>query len=153
MRALVLRLLALLGLAPASHVRHAQARAQRAATTIARLERQLAAVRGDVDTWKRRHQEATAAAAKWKTVAGGAEDDARQAKAETERARAQVDEWRGRAEVLIAERRALREHLDESRRVAAIAREQFMATEVKLDLVEATIHVRDGRTRKMTVSR
>ena len=153
MKRLVLRLLALSGLAPANHIAHAHARAQRAAEKADRLERQLSALRGDVETAKRRHQEADAAAAKWKAAAARAEDESRRATADAERARAQADKWRTRAEALTAEGRTLRDRLDESRRVATVAREQVMATEMKLDLVEAAVHVLDARTREAAVTK
>lgn len=153
MKGLVLRLLALLGLAPVSHVAEARARAQRAAGKTERLEQQLASARGDAETWKRRHQDADAAVAKWKASAAAAEDEAKKALAAAERARAQAEEWRTRAEALTAEMRALRERLEESARAATVAREQVMATEVKLDLVEAAIHVLDARTRESAVAK
>jgi chromosome segregation ATPase len=152
MKGLILKLLALFGLAPAGHVTQAHARAQRGAEKAQRLEGQLSKLRADRDVWKQRHQEVAAAAAAAKKAVVTAEEAARRAQSETERVRAQVDEWRTRAEGLSVQLRELRERLEESRRVGTLAREHLMATETKLDLIEAAIQVLDARTREAAVS-
>jgi chromosome segregation ATPase len=153
MKTIILRLLALIGLAPASHVALAHDRARRAAGRAGRLERHLSTLRDERDGWRQRHRDAAAAAVDWKKRARGAEEDARRAKAAAERASAHVDEWKTRAEALTTDLRELRDRLEESRRVGALAREHLMATEVKLDLIEAAIHVLDARTREAAVPR
>jgi chromosome segregation ATPase len=153
MKSLILRLLAAMGLAPASHVAQAQDRARRVAGKMARLEAQLARLRKDRDAAKQHHQQSKTAAADWKRSAGRAQEDALRARAAADRASAQVDEWRTRAEALTRELRELKDRLDESRRASTLAREHLMATEVKLDLIEAAIHVLDARTRETAVSR
>jgi chromosome segregation ATPase len=153
MKALILRLLALFGLAPAGHVALAQTRARRAGEKAARLEMQFTQLRKGRDAAKESHRQAAAAAAEWKRTARQARDEAAQAKTAAERASAQTDDWRARAEALARELQELRERLEESRRVATLAREHLMATEVKLDLIEAAIHVLDARTREEFVSK
>lgn len=152
MKGIILKLLALFGLAPAGHVTQAHARAQRAAEKVQRLEDQLPKLRADRDVWKQRHREVAAAAAAAKRAAVTAEETTRRAQSETDRTRAQVDEWRTRAEALTAQLRELRERLEESRRVGTLAREHLMATETKLDLIEAAIQVLDARTREAAIS-
>lgn len=152
MKRIILRLLAMAGLAPSSHAARERHRAQRAADKVARLEQQTAALRGERDTWKQRHQEAAAAAGESKKAAVRAEETAARARAEAERATAQVDEWRVRAQALTAELREVRDRLEEARRVGTLAREHLMATETKLDLIEAAIHVLDARTRGAAVT-
>ena len=153
MKRLILRLLALLRLAPASHVDLARAQARRVADRTERVEAQLSKLRADRDAWKQSHHEMIAAVAEWKEAAASATEDAKRAKAETERLRGQADDWRTRAEALTTQLRELRERLEESRRVGSLAREHLMATEAKLDLIEAAIHVLDGRTREAAISR
>ena len=46
-----------------------------------------------------------------------------------------------------AELTTLRKHLDESEQELTIAREQLMAIEVKLDILEGAANVLDARTR------
>src|SRR5687768_18425720 len=100
MKAILLKLLALFGLAPATHVAHANAQARRAVDKAARLEERLAALRDERDSWKQRHQEATSALEKSQKAARRAEEKVARARDHTRRARAQVDEWRTRAEAL-----------------------------------------------------
>ena len=153
MKAIVLRLLGLVGLAPASHVALAQQKARRAGEKAARLEAHLRTLRADRDTWKQRHREAAAAASEWKKSTRRAEAETSRATTAAVRASAQVEEWRARTETLTGDLRDLRERLEESRRTGTLAREHLMATEVKLDLIEAAIHVLDGRTREAAVPR
>ena len=148
MKALLIKALAAAGLVPAASLHHAQARARQASDRTARLEDRVAKLHADVKTWKDRQQESAAAAAEWKKTAARADGATAKVAQEAARARAQADEWKSHAETLTARVRELREKLGEARRVATGAREHLMATEVKLDLVEAAIHVLDGRTRQ-----
>ena len=58
-----------------------------------------------------------------------------------------------RAESETQEKLALRARLEEAQRTAANAREYLMATEAKLDLIEAAIQVLDARTRETSLNR
>jgi len=50
-----------------------------------------------------------------------------------------------------AQVKELHETIERANRSTTTAREQLMATEVKLDLIEAAIHVLDSRTREAAV--
>jgi chromosome segregation ATPase len=147
MKALIKKLLAIIGLATAAQVEHANARAHQAAGKNRQLEARMAKLREDTEAWRRRQQDAAAAAAEWKKAAARAEADGARAADETAKVRAQLAEWRTRADALAIQLREYRERLEESRRVSTRAREHLMATEVKLDLVEAALRVLDARTR------
>ena len=147
MKALIRKLLAILGLATAGELAQATAQADQAVGRIRQLEARLAKLREDAATWRERQQQAADATAEWKKAAARAEAEVAKAADEPARLRAQLAEWRGRAEALTTQLREHRDRLDESRRVSTRAREHLMATEVKLDLVEAAIRLLDARTR------
>jgi chromosome segregation ATPase len=147
MKALIRKALAMFGLATAGQVAQATAQAHQAAEKIRQLETRMAKLREDADGWRQRHQQAADAAAEWKKAAARAEADLAKAGDEAARVGAQLAEWRARAEALAGQLREHRDRLDESRRVSTRAREHLMATEVKLDLVEAAIRILDERTR------
>ena len=160
------RLLAVVGLAPASHVERLRGDLRRTDAKLAQLERDLDLVRADAQSWKRRHEDATEAMAGWKQAAHRAQDetehakeDAGRFKADFQRARTELEreqprtaEWRQRAETLKAELLDMRARAEHAQRVAELANEQLMAMEVKLDLIEAAIQVLDLRTRQQAVS-
>ena len=73
--------------------------------------------------------------------------------AEAEHAKVRTSEWKARAEALAEEKRELRARLEEVQRAAITAREYVMATEMKLDLIEAALQVLDSRTREAAISR
>jgi chromosome segregation ATPase len=148
LKTFIVRLLASVGLAPSSHVAMAASRARDAAAKAGRLEERLAKLRGDVDLWKQRQQETAGALAEAKKTAARAGASTDSLKADLARVRAEADDSKARAETLAAQVRDLRERLEESRRAATVAREHLMATEVKLDLIEAAIQVLDTRTRE-----
>jgi len=56
-------------------------------------------------------------------------------------------------EALTGEKLALRARLEEAQRTAIMAREYVMATETKLDVIEAALQVLDQRTRQESLSR
>ena len=147
MKAQIRKLLAIFGLATAGQVAQASAQAHQAAHKVKQLDTRMAKLREDAENWRQRQQQAADAAAEWKTAAARAEANVAKADEETVRLRAQLAEWRARAEALAAELREHRDRLDESKRVSTRAREHLMATEVKLDLVEAAIRMLDERTR------
>ena len=153
MKAVILKFLAFLGLAPAGRVTVATTQARDAAKKVARLEERLASLRADAQTWKGRHYETAHALATLKDTAARAEAANRQKNDEIERLRRQADEWRAKAEKLSTDIGELRERLVESRRIGTLAREHLMATEVKLDLIEAAIQILDARTRDTALKR
>ena len=135
-----------MGLASATQLAQAHADARVAAERVQQLNERLEKLRGDADAWKRRHAAAAGAVTEWKEAAARAESRA-------EEAVAQAAEWKRRADAVSAQRRELKDRLTEVRRTATLAREQLMATEVKLDLIEAAIQVLDARTREAGVRR
>jgi chromosome segregation ATPase len=167
MKTAIKSLLSAFGLAPASHVDHLNTDARRAEAKIAQLEAQIAQLRADSESWKRRYDDATEGLAGWKQSAhraeaeterakGGAERikaDVERARADFEREQARTADWRRRAEALTAELQDMRVRLENAHRATDSANEQLMAMEVKLDLIEAAIQVLDTRTREQAVSR
>lgn len=167
MKTAIKSLLSAFGLAPASHVDRLNADVRRAEAKMAQLEAQVAQLRADSESWKRRYDDAAEGLAGWKQSAHRAEAETERAKsgadrikADLERARADVEreqartaDSRRRAEALTTELQDMRGRLENARLAADSANEQLMAMEVKLDLIEAAIHVLDTRTREQTVSR
>jgi chromosome segregation ATPase len=144
------KVLAGIGLATAAQVRHATAQAQQAAQ---KSEERLAKLRADAEGWKQRYDEASRAAAEWKKAAAGAEAESARLNRELQRAQGHAEEWKSRADALTTQVRDLKERLDETRRVTTVARQHLMATEVKLDLIEAAVQVLDARTREGALPR
>jgi chromosome segregation ATPase len=160
------------GLAPAGHIERLTKESRDAAAKVAQVEERLAQARTDIDSWKRRHAEASEALAGWKQSAARADAeverlraandrltaDVDRAAADVKREQARTEDWKGRAEKLAADAQDLRSRLQHSRakledaeRAAATAHEHLMAMEVKLDLLEAAAQVLDLRTRDQAV--
>lgn len=118
-------LLGLFGLAPARTVRALEARSKDERGALEKA-------RGDVQTWKARAEELSARAKHADDLA------ARLAKAEKQAQR---------ADGYLAELREARERVERAEKAIALSREHLMATETKLDLVQAALGVLDQRTR------
>lgn len=148
LRSLLIHSLALLGLAPASVVRALSARTDKAEARGAELKNQLAEVRAeghrsreradelgkqvklanaDLERQAGEIRELTAALEKWREKAKQAEASA-------------MDRWRDKA-------KQMDDRLARTVRTVRAASEHLMATETKLDLLEAAINVLDRRTR------
>jgi len=141
----LLRSLQAVGLAPVGHVYESRARAMEHELVIRDLRAKLEQVARD------------AAAAREESArlqASHAQANERQAEAraaadtEMRDLRAAVAHWKTKAEKVQVQLRELRSRLIEAERVEAQLRELLMATESKLDLVEAAINVLDQRTRR-----
>ena len=150
MKAAIRKVLAGVGLATAAQLRQADAKAQQSAR---KSEQQVTKLRASADGWKLKYEEASKTAAEWKHAAVEARTSAERSAGKLEHARAHVDEWKSRAEALATQVRELKERLDETRRVTTVARQHLMATEVKLDLIEAAVQVLDARTREGALPR
>ena len=74
-------------------------------------------------------------------------------KGEAERLRAGAEHAKARAEASRKEKLNLRAHLEEAQRTAITVRDYVMATEAKLDLIEAAIQLLDSRTREAEINR
>ena len=136
LRSAVRRGLAALGLAPVSHVVQLQ---QRVAGAERRAEESKTAV-----------AEARDASVRWKARISELEEQVRRqahmadrlAKAERE-----LQQVRARDEKHLGQLKDVRERMERAEKAVALSREHLMATETKLDIVEAAIHVLDARTR------
>jgi len=146
MKPLMKRGLAAVGMVPARQMESVAEELRRASKRLAKAEERLVEVRSDAEGWKRRHHEASARTTEHHAALERAEKRA-------ERAEAQAAEWKERAEALSSQVRDLKEQLRETKGAAASAREYLMATETKLDLIEAAIQVLDARTRDRAVAR
>jgi chromosome segregation ATPase len=145
MKTAIKGLLATVRLAPANQIEHLADQVRRKGLRTSKLEKQIAKLRTDIDTWKSLHQTSEKAAAEWKRATSKAQ--ARSA-AHTIRAEAAAEEWKERALALKERLHSVRTRLHQANQTSKLAQEHLMATEVKLDLVEAAIHVLDARTRK-----
>ena len=79
----------------------------------------------------------------WKAKAEQAHEASKQAQASAAETRKELE----RSELRAAELQAVQQRLVESERALVIAREQLMAIEVKLDILEGAANVLDARTR------
>ncbi len=146
MTSLMKRGLAAVGIAPARHMDRMTAQLQHAAERLKQVEDRLVATRADAEGWKRRYEEAS-------RLSAGRAADAAEAEKKAARAEAHASEWKERAQALSSDVRDLKERLRDALRVTATAREHLMATETKLDLIEAALQVLDARTRDRAVTR
>ena len=116
---------------------------KKADARASQLTHQLDQARTDSRSWKTKAEEAQSALKKALEAAATAERNWRRA----EKMREETEK-RGRLrDDRAAEINALREHLVESEQELTIAREQLMAIEVKLDILEGAANVLDARTR------
>ena len=159
--------LAVIGLAPLGQVERLSAEAEKAADRIKQLENRVATLRAEAESWKRRCEETGHLAGESKHAAAIAAVNTERAMAEVGRARAEaaraltdisrkqnkINAWKARGRRLQDRVIELRARLEDSQRTTTIAREQLMAMETKLDLVEAAIQVLDARTRDGLLSR
>ena len=148
MKTAIKGLLATVRLAPASQVEHLADQARRATVRLSELEERMTKLRADVETWKSHHEASAKAAAEWKHAASTAVEKTERSVTQTKRAEASTQEWKARALALKEQLQALRGRLSHASHATTLAREHLMATEVKLDLIEAAVQVLDTRTRK-----
>ncbi len=146
MTSLMKRSLAAVGMVPARQLEGVAEELRRETKRLAKAEERVGELRAEADNWKQRYEEASARIAEHQAVAERAERRA-------ERAEGQGAEWKQRAGSLGDEVRDLKDKLRETKAAANGAREYLMATETKLDLIEAALHVLDARTRERAVSR
>ena len=123
-------LLGAVGLAPAGHVRAAQRRADD-------FKRSVADSRADAARWKAKVTELTAKL-----------QDAERAIERLPKIERQLQQWKARDEMHAAKLADVRERMRRAERAAALSQEHLIATETKLDVVEAALGVLDRRTRR-----
>ena len=147
------RALAGLGLVPAGQLRQLADEGKQMGDRIKSLEDKAAKLRADAETWKQRHDDVAAKSREWKYAAAQATADAERLRGGAEHAKARVAEWKARAEALTGEKLELRARLEDVQRAAISTREYVMATEAKLDVIEAALQVLDTRTRGTAIVR
>lgn len=153
MMATIKQALAGVGLVPAGQLHRVAEESRQMSERLKSVEDRVAKLRADAETWKQRHDEVAAKLREWKDAAAQAAADAERMRAGAEHAKARASEWKARAEALTEEKRDLRARLDEVQRAAITTREYLMATEAKLDLIEAALQVLDSRTREAAITR
>ena len=150
MKATIRQALSCVGLATAGQVQRLTEESRRISKKVKSLEERVVMLRAHAETWKQRHDEAVARVRECKDATAAA---AREWKDEAERLRAGAEHAKVRAETLKKEKLNLRAHLEEAQRTAITARDYVMATEAKLDLIEAAIQLLDSRTREAEINR
>jgi chromosome segregation ATPase len=116
---------------------HAKAEAH-----AAKLARHLEESKADSRGWKTKAEEAVAELKK-------AQEDAATVRKELRQAEKQKELLQERTAELVA----LKQRLADSERDLIVAREQLMAIEVKLDILEGAANVLDARTRELVTRR
>src|SRR5688500_8933478 len=123
-------LLGAVGLASAGEVRTAQQRATD-------LKRAVADSREEAARWKAKANELSAKLS-----------DAEHATERLPKVERQLNQWKQRDEMHAAKLAEVRERMRRAERAAALSQEHLIATETKLDIVEAALGVLDRRTRR-----
>ena len=151
MKTMIRQALSGVGLASAGQLHRLAEESRQMSDKMRSLDGRVAKLRADAETWKQRHDEASGKVREWKDAAAQAVADAERLRAGAEHAKARASEWKARAEALTAEKQDLRARLEEAQRSAITARDYVMATEAKLDLIEAAIQLLDSRTREAAI--
>ena len=147
MKETIRQALSCVGLATAGQVQRLTEESRRISKKVKSLEERVVMLRAHAETWKQRHDEAVARVRECKGAV------AARWKGEAERLRAGAEHAKARAEASRKEKLNLRAHLEEAQRTAITVRDYVMATEAKLDLIEAAIQLLDSRTREAEINR
>jgi chromosome segregation ATPase len=123
-----------------------QRKTERRAGKLAQL---LEETKADSREWKEKAAQASAALKTSQEAAAVAERQSRLA----EKLREEAEKHRRSEQDRTAELAVLQQRLIDSERDLAVAREQLMAIEVKLDILEGAANVLDGRTRDIVMRR
>jgi hypothetical protein len=134
-----------------SSARYAQAVEQqrKAESRAAKLENQLEVTRAESRGWKVKADQAVDAARQAQASAAEAKKQLQRA----EKLRAEAEERGARKAERAADLDLLQKRLADAERELRIAREQLMAVEVKLDILEGAANVLDARTRSAVARR
>jgi len=122
---------------------------KKAETRAERLAEQLEAAKANSRLWKAKAEEATGALKTAKEDTETAQKQWRHA----EKLREEADKRRQLEHERTADLALLRQRLEDSERELIVAREQIMAFEVKLDILEGAANVLDDRTRDVIARR
>lgn len=145
MKALIIRILRGLGLVPVGRYRVLAGQAREAEVRAKKLSKLVEDLRAESRDWKIK---ATDAVKQLKTREKDTARDHHRAgdmKRETERLKAEIKRLRAKD----AELEALRSRVVDAERELTVAREQLMAVDVKLDILEGAANVLDERTRSV----
>src|SRR5688572_7683653 len=123
-------LLGAVGLASAGQVRTAQQRATD-------MKRAAGESREEAARWKAKANELTAKVS-----------DAEHAAERLPKVERQLQQWKDRDEMHVAKLADVRDRMRRAEKAAALSQEHLLATETKLDVIEAALNVLDRRTRK-----
>ena len=119
-----------IGLASAGQLRAAQQRADE-------LKRAVADSRAEVARWKAKTNELSAKLS-----------DVEHAAERLPRVERQLQQWKARDDMHAAKLAEVRDRMRSAEKAAALSQEHLLATETKLDVIEAALGVLDRRTRK-----
>ena len=122
------------GLSTAGHMRTRLEAADRRAT---KLEREAHNARQDVERWKSKAEQLTARLSK-----------AQAARASVPQLERDLKRWKARDEKHVAQLAEVRERMVRAEHATALSQEHLLATETKLDVIEAALGVLDRRTRR-----
>jgi chromosome segregation ATPase len=125
------------GLTSSAHARALSQRAEAADRRAGELKEALAGARAEAARWKTKAAELGERLAKL--------DDAAERLPRLER---DLQQWKTRDEKHVAQLGEVRERMERAERAVALSREHLMATETKLDIIEAAVNVLDARTRR-----
>ena len=137
------------GFVRASRLAAAIEQQERAESRARKLEQQLEVIRAESKGWKGKADQAHEAMREAQAAAAEARKQLQ--RAEKLRADAETRAERNAQRALDVD--GLQKRLSESERALAIAREQLMAIEVKLDILEGAANVLDARTRTVVTRR
>jgi len=122
---------------------------KKAEARAGQLIRHLEEAKANSRLWKMKAEEASGALKKAQDAAESAQRQRRQA----EKLSAEAEKQRQVAQNRSADFALLQRRLAESEHELSVAREQLMAIEVKLDILEGAANVLDGRTRDVIARR
>ena len=130
-------LLGAVGLASAGHTRTLMKRVEASDQRAAELTRAVADAREETARWKTRAGELTERAAR-----------AERAAEQLPKVERELQQVRMRDQKHLAQLAEVRERMRRAEHAASLSQEHLIATEAKLDVIEAAILVLDGRTRR-----
>ena len=149
MKRLVIRLLGMLGLVTSGRHRALAVQLREAEVRAKKLTKLVDEIRAESREWKTKANDAAKKLKSGDKDATRSEQRVEKLRAEGERLRAEIH----RIKAKDVELDALMTRLIDAERELTIAREQLMAVEVKLDILEGAANVLDERTRAVIAER
>ena len=130
-------ILGAVGLASAGQARTLVKRAEAADQRATELKQAVADGRAEVARWKAKVNELTTRLS-----------EAEHAAERLPKIERQLQQWKARDEMHVAKLAEIRDRMRQAERAAALSQEHLIATETKLDIIDAALNVLDRRTRK-----